>query len=270
MVDDGPALAAVLAEGSLDGHVALVTGGGSGLGRAIARRMNELGARVWVVGRTEADLAATVDGCARPVRAHWRTVDVRDHEAFTALVAEIGDTAGLDVLVNSAGGQFFAPATDISAGGWHAVLELNLDAVFWACTAAYPYLRRSRHASILNLSLSGVERGGMGMAHSVAARSGVLGLSRTLALEWAGDGIRVNCLGPGTVITERLEANADPEVLDALVAATPLGRATQPGEVAEMACVLASRAGAMTTGQLIQVDGGASLGAGLHMIDAPT
>ncbi len=260
--------AEVLAPCSLDGLVALVTGGGSGLGRAITRRLNALGAMVWIVGRTQQDLETTVAGCEVPSRCFSQVCDVRDREAFTALVAQIGEISGLDLLVNNAGGQFFAPATDISPGGWRSVLELNLDSVFWACSAAYPYLRRSSGPSIVSISLSGVERGGMGMAHSIAARSGVLGLSRTLALEWANDGIRVNCLGPGTVVTERLEANADPAVLDALVAATPLGRATEPEEVAEIVCLLASRAGAMTTGQLIQVDGGANLGAGLHMIDA--
>ena len=122
--------------------------------------------------------------------------------------------------------------------------------------------------AVVSISLSGVDRGGMGFAHSIAARAGVLGMTRSLALEWAADGIRLNCIGPGTVVTAGLADEAAKQLLDTLVAATPLGEPTSVEEVAELVAFLASPAGRLMTGQLIQIDGAAHLGPGLHMLSA--
>jgi citronellol/citronellal dehydrogenase len=108
----------------------------------------------------------------------------------------------------------------------------------------------------------------MGIAHSLAARAGVLGLTRTLALEWATAGVALNCIGPGAVLTEGLAGEAAKPMLERLVAATPMGRATSVEEVAELVAFLASPAGRLMTGQLIQIDGAAHLGTGLHMLEA--
>jgi citronellol/citronellal dehydrogenase len=150
--------------------------------------------------------------------------------------------------------------------GWAAVIDLNLTSVFTMCQAVRPLMQRASGGAIVNLSLSGVERGSMGIAHSVAARSGVLGLTRTLALEWAADGIRVNCLGPGTVLTSALDRYGDLPALQRLTSEVPLGRTTTVEEVAELVAFLVSPAGAMVSGQLWHVDGAAHLGPGLHMI----
>lgn len=252
----------VLAEGCLAGGRALVTGAGSGIGRAVAIRLAELGMAVVGVGRREAALAETAALCP-PGRFEGRPCDLRDAAAVERLVEGL-PARGLDLLVNNAGGQFYAPAEAISKRGWDAVIDLNLTAIFTLTRACRERLAQSRGA-VVSISLSGVERGSRGLAHAIAARAGVLGLTRTLALEWAADGIRLNCLAPGTVLTDAFAAAADEAGIGRLLAATPLGRATAPAEVAELVAFLASPAGAMITGQLLHLDGGAGLGAGLHM-----
>lgn len=259
---------AVLRENLFSGQSALVTGAGSGIGRAIALRLAELGMSVFGTGRRvemleeTARLAADATG-----RFSYRPCNVRDVEAVETLVREVGESQGIDLLVNNAGGQFFAPATSISRKGWDAVIDLNLNAVFTVTKAAYPFLKE-RRGSVASISLSGVDRGSMGLAHSIAARAGVLGLTRSLALEWAKDGIRLNCIAPGTVVTEGLAGEAARPMLERLIAATPMGIATSVEEVAELVAFLAGPAGRLMTGQLIQIDGAAHLGPGLHMIDA--
>ena len=263
-------MTAVLAPGVLDGRVAVVTGAGSGIGRTIALRLAALGGEVVGCGRTGERLEETARlVAAMGGRFRHAVVNVRDQEATAAFIRSAGEPTGrIDLLVNNAGGQFFAPATEISARGWAAVLDLNLTAVFAITRAAHPFLAAARGA-VVNVSLSGVDRGSMGMAHSIAARAGVLAMTRTLALEWAPAGIRLNCVGPGTVVTGGLAGEAGQAILDRLIAATPLGRATLPEEVAELTAFLATPAGAMITGQLLQIDGGAHLGPGLHLIAAP-
>ncbi len=259
---------AVLRPQLFEGRQALVTGAGSGIGRAIALRLAALGMSVFGVGRRRemldetASLAELLPGTFR-----FESCNVRDSDAISALVQRVGEEGGIDLLVNNAGGQFFAPASEISRRGWDAVIDLNLSAVFTVTKAAYPFLRASRGA-VVSISLSGVDRGSMGLAHSIAARAGVLGLTRSLALEWAADGIRLNCIGPGTVVTEGLSGEAAKPLLEGLVAATPMGAPTSVEEVAELTAFLASPAGRLMTGQLIQIDGAAHLGPGLHMIGA--
>lgn len=256
----------VLAPDTLTGMKAIVTGAGTGIGRGTAQRLVSLGAHVVGLGRREDRLestAASVDG--EIGRFDWTAVDLRDSTAAREVVA--AHTAdGLDLLVNNAGGQFYAPLTGITDNGFRAVVDLNLNAVFTVISAAREGLSL-RGGSIVSISLSGVDRGGAGLGHSLAARAGVLALTRTIALEWARFGIRANCLGPGAVLTEELPDEAARELRERLVPeAVPAGRATPVEDIAEMIAFLASPAGRMISGQMLQIDGAAHLGAGLHML----
>lgn len=258
----------VLRDGLLDGCAALVTGAGTGIGRAIALRLCALGMRVHGIARREEPLAETAAFAeALPGSFDFATCDVRETEALEATISAAGDANGIDLLVNNAGGQFFAPATGISQRGWNSLVDLNLYAVFAATRSAYPFLRKRRGAVVF-ISLSGVDRAGMGFAHSIAARAGVQAMTRSLVLEWASDGIRLNCVGPGTVVTAGLADKAARQLLVTLVAATPMSQSTSVEELAELVAYLASPAARLMTGQLIQIDGAAHLGPGLHMLSA--
>ena len=233
---------------------------------AHALRLCQLGMDVTGIGRREDPLKdVEKTASSMPGSFRWKSVNVRESEKLVAKIAEAGEAHGIDLLVNNAGGQFFAPATNISKGGWEAVIDLNLTAVFAATKAAYPFLKE-RQGAVVNMSLSGVERGSMGLAHSVAARAGVLGMTRSLALEWAGDGIRLNCIGPGTVVTAGLSDEAAREML---IRCWRRHRCIWTRKLRRWSNyrVFASPAGRMMTGQLIQIDGGAHIGAA-HMIEA--
>ncbi|MFC9223802.1 SDR family oxidoreductase [Streptomyces hygroscopicus] len=258
----------VLAPGTLGGRRAVVTGAGTGIGRGIALRLVELGAGVVGLGRRPEKLRET-EAITRdlPGSFRWASVDVRDTEAARKAFAAASEQ-GLDLLVNNAGGQFYAGIADLSDRGFRSVVDLNLNAVFTAVSACLPGLSQ-RGGSIVSMSLSGVDRGSAGIGHSLAARAGVLALTRTIALEWAHLGIRANCIGPGAVLTSELPPEVTADMANRLVpTAVPAGRATPVEDIAETVAFLASPAGRMLSGQMLQVDGAAQLGAGLHMLDS--
>jgi len=242
------------------GKVALVSGGGSGLGRAAALLFARLGANVVICGRTPAKL----DAVARFARAKGRKVlavpaNVREPAQVDALFNRIyADFGRLDVLVNNAGGQFPQAAIDFPDKGWTAVVNNNLNGTWYMMQRAAQHWRlRKQPGAIVNVVVV-TERGMPGVAHTVAARAGVIGLTRTVAVEWAPLGIRVNCLAPGLTATEGLAVYPSAAKKE-FPRANPMRRPASPMEIAEGVIYLAGPSASFVTGEVLTVDGGGKL-----------
>jgi NAD(P)-dependent dehydrogenase (short-subunit alcohol dehydrogenase family) len=230
---------------------AVIAGGGSGIGQGCALRLAVEGWRVVLVGRDQAKLAGAV---ARIIDAGGSAEafagDVRDWDRMGELAASVEDE-GIDLLVNSAGGQFAKPSAELSRNGWQAVVQTNLDGAFFLARQLHSALAKRRGAVVMVVA-NLWQKASPGLAHSAAARAGVVSLVRTLALEWAGEGIRVNAVSPGLTET--------PALLDRyrdLLATVPLGRIGTVAEVVDAILWLA-RAG-YVTGEVLTIDGGLHL-----------
>jgi NAD(P)-dependent dehydrogenase (short-subunit alcohol dehydrogenase family) len=243
----------------LDGRTALVTGASRGIGRQAALTLAAAGASVVLAARSKEELAE-VAAAARRAGAPDAIVavtDVLDEEAVEAAVATaVEGTGRLDVVVNVAGGQgFTAYVADTRTDGWDKVLGLNLRSVFVGCKAAMGHLPPG--GSIVNVASIAGFTASPGLAAYGAAKAGVIALTRTLAVEAAPLGVRVNCLAPGWVRTELTRRMwSDPETSRALVAQIPMGRWADVEELAGPLLLLASDAGSYITGATLVVDGG--------------
>jgi citronellol/citronellal dehydrogenase len=239
------------------GLVALVTGGGTGIGRATARELARTGAQVAVCGRRPEPLEA-VRAELEGIRAECLAIpaDIREPDQVERVVeAALGRFGAVDVLVNNAGGQFAAPAEEISLKGWRAVHRLAVDAA-WEVTrvVAERSMIPNRRGLVVFVGFS-PRRGIPGMVHASAARAALENLAGGLSADWSQYGIRAVCVSPGNILTEGLEGYGADKVAE-WERAVPLGRLGRPEEVAALIAFLASSGGGYITGTTIVVDGG--------------
>lgn len=242
---------------TLRDQIAIITGGGSGIGLATAREMVRIGARVALCGRTQEKLDRAVESLGE--NAIGLTCDIREPAQVETFVKRVIERFGrVDILVNNAGGQFPSPAQMISPNGFLAVVKNNLVGTFHMCReVANQWMIPQKGGRIVNV-IANIYRGFPGMVHTGAARAGVENMTMTLAVEWAQFGILVNAIAPGVIVSSGT-AQYPPQLLEMAVRETPLKRTGTCEEVAASIVFLASPAAQFITGTTLRMDGGASL-----------
>jgi citronellol/citronellal dehydrogenase len=243
---------------ALAGQVCVVSGGGSGMGRAIAYVLTRLGAQVVICGRRAEMLEETAAGISEHLGKTivTRAMTIREPEQVQSLFADTWERFGrLDVLVNCAGGQYPQAAIDFSVKGWNAVIDTNLNGTWYMMQGAAQHWRdREQPGTIVNI-VAVVSRGMPQVAHTAAARAGVIYLSKTLSIEWAPLNIRINCVAPGSIATDGL--NVYPrEAAEAFSISNPMKRLGDVMDIAQAVVYLAAPTGKFITGELLAVDGG--------------
>ena len=247
---------------SLEGQRALVTGASAGIGLAICRELLGLGAQVLMVAReatalelARAELEEEFPGPEDAVLA--LPADVTDEEQRAEILDWAADQGGLHLLVNNAGGNLTRPALDYGEDQWRGIFETNLFSAFELCRAAHPQLARHATSSIVNIgSVSGITHVRSGAPYGMS-KAALHQMTRNLAVEWAEDGVRVNCVAPWYIRTRRTSVKlSDPDYLDEVLQRTPMGRVGEPEEVASVVAFLCMPASSYVTGECIAVDGG--------------
>lgn len=262
--------ATVYRDDLLAGQVVIVSGAGSGLGRATALLAARLGAKVAICGRSAEKLDAVAGFAAS--RGHLILpvpTNIRDPEQVQSLHDRVWTELGpVDVLVNSAGGQFPQPAIDYSVKGWNAVIDTNLNGTWYMMQAAARKWRdASRPGNIVNV-VTVIDRGMPGVAHTCAARAGVIYLSKSVAVEWAPLGIRINCVAPGAIETEGMNTYPD-HAYERFPRSNVMKRMGDAWDVAEACIYLATASGKFITGEVLSVDAGMRLWGDLFTAGTP-
>jgi 3-oxoacyl-[acyl-carrier protein] reductase len=239
--------------------VAIVTGGTAGIGRAIACKLAEAGAKVVIFGRNEergAEVVAEIKGAEGSKQAAFVKVDVADFEQVQQAIAKVFETDGqVDVLVNNAGITRDNLLMRLSEEHWDEVIDVNLKSAFNTCKAVVRPMMKARCGKIINISSVVGLTGNPGQAHYAASKAGLIGFSKSLARELASRGITVNCVAPGFIETKMTDAIPDKHK-EALLGAIPLGRLGQPEEIANAVLFFADEKASYITGQVLTVDGG--------------
>jgi NAD(P)-dependent dehydrogenase (short-subunit alcohol dehydrogenase family) len=255
-------LGAMFVPDLLKGHVAIITGGGTGIGLAIAKRLGSLGARIAIGSRNALHIEQGANALREAgIDALAVQVDVRIPEQVDEMVERtVKHFGGLDLLVNNAAGNFICRAEDLSPNGWNAVIGIVLNGSFYCSRAAGQYMIASkRGGSIVSILANYVWTGSPGTIHSAAAKAGVMSMTQTLAAEWAKHRIRVNAVAPGPIeaspgAAEKLWNNQ--AAVDRISAMIPAGRWGRPEEVADAVAFLAAPQSGFITGEILTVDGG--------------
>ena len=258
----------IFRKGLFDGQVAVITGGGSGIGLTTAIALGELGAKVAICGRNKEKLEAAeakLRGLGIEVLAE--ACDIREPEQIAAFADAVKTRLGTaSVLVNNAGGQFPTTAETVTPRGWEAVVRNNLNGTFFMTQAvATKHMIPARRGRIVNV-IANVARGFPGMVHTGAARAGVENMTKTLAIEWAMHNIQVNAIAPGVIRTSGTD-QYPPELIEASRQKTPMKRVGSAGEVAQLIVYLACDAAYFVTGECWYIDGGAHLWGDNWIID---
>jgi NAD(P)-dependent dehydrogenase (short-subunit alcohol dehydrogenase family) len=247
-------------DGTLNGKVAFVAGGTSGINLGIAKRLAELGARVAVAGRNPEKAQAAAASIGKEAKAF--SCDVRDYAATRAVMEQIVAAWGpMDIVISGAAGNFLAPVAGLSANGFRSVVDIDLNGTFNVFRGCYDLIRKPG-ASLIAITAGQAVNPMMLQAHACAAKAGVNQLVRVLAMEWGPEGVRVNGISPGPIAGTEGMARLAPgdAVTQALTGRIPLRRFGEIPEVAESAVFLCSDSAAYITGTIIDCDGGSQLG----------
>jgi len=237
----------------LEGRVAIVTGAGQGIGRAIAEKLREEGASVMVADKN----AETAEKTAAEIGAVAQVTDVSD-EAQVAVLAEaaMGQFGTIDILINDAAIVPFVPWEQLDFAEWRRVMSVNIDGVFLTCKAVYPHMKAAGYGRIVNICSNVVTAGTPNMAHYVASKGAVFSFTRSLATEVGAHGITVNAVAPGLTASEGVLASPHAEAFDFVVSLQSIPRRAVPADIAPAVAFLASEEAHWITGQMLTADGG--------------
>lgn len=248
-----------MSEFDITGKVAIITGGGTGIGRGIALEFAKAGATV-VIGSRKQENLDTVAGEIKALGGQCLAIatDIRVPEQVDNLVKQTVDKFGrIDILVNNAGASFMCPLEDMTPNGWDTIININLKGTFLCCRAAGKVMIEQKKGKIINIASTAGVNGSARMAHYGAAKAGVINFTKSLAMEWAQHNINVNCIAPGLIETEGVKAqmHLNPEAIEEQKKRVLLDRPGQPNDIAYTAIFFASEASNFLTGETIVVRG---------------